>query len=508
MPALTRESLDRDIGWRSGIGSAHDDLGQVAPDAQRYFDQGLAFLHNYVWIDAERSFHQAERLVSDQPLILVALSYAYDGLDMHSAAREVVARARSLSPRDPHVQAHLIVRERELVAQDGGTDAAMAAYRAALDQMLTRFPADLELWLLRGLAESPHAGDRGQSSVPGAVRFYQHVASVAPDHVAAHHYLAHAFENSGNASGAAAEAARYAALAPAIPHAHHMQGHNLRRAGRISEAIAEFETADRLQRSYFDAEHVLPETDWHYEHNLDLLGTSYQYVGKIRRASELLRAAFDLPTANLIQAVNKRQWPLLLRLLGRTDDALRAARVLATHPHPVVQAAGHLEIAHVLLLQGQVPAAAAEASATRALLQTAGAPGVMLAPSMGLLQGELELRQGQRQQGEANIRRSIAAARALRGPDEWAEALFMMESAALSARSAGAWDLARDIANQMLQHDRFYGGSHFAAALAASHDGDAARAASLYDEARRLWAGADADFPPSVAIARALAANR
>ena len=41
-----------------------------------------------------------------------------------------------------------------------------AAYRAAVDEALAAYPQDEELWLLRGLAESPDPADRGQGS-PG-----------------------------------------------------------------------------------------------------------------------------------------------------------------------------------------------------------------------------------------------------------------------------------------------------------------------------------------------------
>ena len=98
-----------------------------------------------------------------------------------------------------------------------------------------------------------------------------------------------------------------------MPHARHMHGHNLRRAGRIHEAIAEFEAADRLHREYIKREQIPAEYDWHFEHNLGLLGTSLQYVGQMKRAEALLKAAFALPTGLLVQAFNKREWPMFLR---------------------------------------------------------------------------------------------------------------------------------------------------------------------------------------------------
>ena len=110
-----------------------------------------------------------------------------------------------------------------------------------------------------------------------------------PDHFAAHHYLTHAYKNGGRIQEALEQGAAYARLASAIPHARHMYGHDLRRLGRIREAITEFAAADALERAYFAQERVDPEDDWHYEHNLDLLGTSYQYAGQIRLAAAMSR---------------------------------------------------------------------------------------------------------------------------------------------------------------------------------------------------------------------------
>src|SRR5262245_66621793 len=102
-----------------------------------------------------------------------------------------------------------------------------------------------------------------------------------------------------------------------MPHARHMLVHNLRQIGRVFEAIAEFEAADRLHREYAAREKLPPEYDWHFEHNLGLLATSLQYVGQMKRAETLLKNSFALPTNLLVQASNKREWPMMLRDRGR-----------------------------------------------------------------------------------------------------------------------------------------------------------------------------------------------
>lgn len=57
-----REILERPIQLREGVGQAHEKVSTASAQAQAFYDQGIAFLHSYVWLDAARSFHQALRL--------------------------------------------------------------------------------------------------------------------------------------------------------------------------------------------------------------------------------------------------------------------------------------------------------------------------------------------------------------------------------------------------------------------------------------------------------------
>ena len=105
--------------------------------------------------------------------------------------------------------------------------------------------------------------------------------------------------------------------------------HNLRRVGRIAEAMDEFRAADALQTQYFRAESVPVEYDWHYQHNLDLLATSYQYIGQMATAEALFKKTFAIPSSLVVQEFNKREWPVFLLARGRAQEALDAANVLA-----------------------------------------------------------------------------------------------------------------------------------------------------------------------------------
>ena len=497
-PASTSilEVAQRPVSLRTGIGTAHDAVGTSSKNAQAFYDQGLAYLHAYVWLEAARSFHQALRSDPNLAIAHARLSLVYTELNAPAAAREALARARTLAAKaSPHDRRHVDLDVLRADAEAAPQDAAkLAAYRSALDQALAAFPDDEELWLARGQAESADPAERGQGSGSASLRFYQKALTLAPGHLAAHHYLTHAYENLGRSDDALREGAAFANMAPGVPHARHMYGHNLRKVGRIDEAIAEFIAADGLEKAYFKTEGIPVEYDWHYQHNLDLLGTSFQYVGQMANAEARLKASFAITSSLLQQEFNKREWPAFLLARGRVKEALDAAAVMIAHRSPVISAAGHVATGEARLAQGDFKAAADEANTALRLIRGVQAGGLVATP-LQALQGAFLLRTGQKEKGRSTIEDVVRKVRALPGPDNWTQALFTLERLARAARDAGEWDLAEWIAQQMLQHDPNYAGTHYALGLVAQHKGDAAASRKAFDLAKQYWSKADAGLP-------------
>ena len=485
---------ERPVPLRTGIGRAHDTISTTKTEAQAFYDQGLAYLHSYVWIEAARSFNQALRIDPTLAIAHAALSLAYTELDAPAQARAALDRAQAMTA-SAHDKRHVELRALQTAAEAAPRDAAkLTAYRAALDAAVAALPGDVELWLARGQAESSDPAERGQGSPAASARFYERALSLAPGDFAGHHYLAHAHENSGAIDQALAESATYAKMAPGVPHARHMHGHNLRRTGRIDEAIEEFSAADALESAYLEAEKIPLEYDWHYQHNLDLLATSYQYVGRMKKAEELLRRSFAIASPLLVQEFNKREWPLFLVARGRAKEALDAAAALVSHRSPVVSAAGHVAAGEARLALGQFKAAADEANAALRAIRGAEAGGLVAAP-LQALQGEFLLRTGQREKGRSMLQEVAKKARAAPGPDAWTQALFTLEAIAKAAREVGDWEFAAWAAGQMRDHDPHYAGTHYALMLAAEHDGDAQTARAERALFERYWKDADRDVP-------------
>ena len=58
IPSVPQALLERPVTLRHNIGTAHDDAGTKSKEAQAFYDQGLAYLNSYAWIEAARSFHE------------------------------------------------------------------------------------------------------------------------------------------------------------------------------------------------------------------------------------------------------------------------------------------------------------------------------------------------------------------------------------------------------------------------------------------------------------------
>jgi Tfp pilus assembly protein PilF len=480
-----------------GLGTAHENVGTTSRDAQALYDEGLAHLHSFAWIEAARAFHAALRADPQLAMAHLGLSLAFGGLGSSAGAADEVQRAQRLdATAGAHDKLRIALRAMQLSTIAHPDDGQIANdYKSALDRALASYPDDVELLLLRGQAEDASGGPPGMSSGAGAVPFFLRAVRAAPDQFAPHHYLAHTYENTGRIELALEQSRIFLELAPQVAHAHHMYGHGLWRAGRPNEAIEQFQQAAELSAGQLKAAGIPFEYDWHYHHNTTLLAAAYEYIGRMSSAGELLRREFDVPAPLLSEELDKRDWPAFLLARRRPTDALRAAEHLTGHTSPLLRAAGHLRAAEAYMAVGRVPGAGREADAALAELRTAGSGAAVLAPDLRLVQGEFFLRSGDRDRGRAMIRQAVSSLKARAGPDAWSQTLFDLEAAARSVRETSDWTLAGELADQMLEHDSGYAGTHFALALAAEQRGDRAAASRAYQRAIVLWRDADRDLP-------------
>ena len=503
-----RELLTRPIALLSGVGALHDPVTTTSKEAQAYYDQGMALVMSYEWIGAARSFHQALRLDPKLAMAWIGLSDAYFGLQDTDEANAAHAKAADLADQLSDSEKRRIqIRARQLDFVARPQDATKyAAYRKAVEDAIAVDPADAMLWILRGMVEEGTPYGHGQGGGVTSIALYEAALARSPDNFVAHHYLAHTCENLGLMQDALTHVEAYARLAPSIPHAHHMVGHILRRAGRTDEAIQQFLEADRLENAEFAAEHIPPGLDWHYAHNQSLLGLTFQYEGQRKSAETSLKKAFPLPAYVDLGEFNRKVWPEFLLSQGRLQEALAAAREVANSRSAMGRAAGHALVGRIRLALGNTDQAQIELAAAEQALQGMNNP-APFAPYVEGLRGEIMLKKKQLTEATQLLEQIVPAIRQLAGPDEWTESLFSLEWVFQLARAAEAWDLAEFTANQMAEHDKYYGGTHYALGLVAEHRGDAAGAHAEFSKAEHAWSHADADFPPMADIHKKLAGN-
>jgi tetratricopeptide (TPR) repeat protein len=503
-----RELLTRPIALLSGVGALHDPVTTTSKEAQAYYDQGMALVMSYEWIGAARSFHQALRLDPKLAMAWIGLSDAYFGLQDTDEANAAHAKAADLADQLSDSEKRRIqIRARQLDFVARPQDATKyAAYRKAVEDAIAVNPADAMLWILRGMVEEGTPYGHGQGGGVTSIALYEAALARSPDNFVAHHYLAHTYENLGLMQDALTHVEAYARLAPSIPHAHHMVGHILRRVGRTDEAIQQFLEADRLENAEIAAEHIPPGLDWHYAHNQSLLGLTFQYEGQRKSAETSLKKAFPLPAYVDLGEFNRKVWPEFLLSQGRLQEALAAAREVANSRSAMGRAAGHALVGRIRLALGNTDQAQIELAAAEQALQGMNNP-APFAPYVEGLRGEIMLKKKQLAEATQLLEQIVPAIRQLAGPDEWTESLFSLESVFQLARAAEAWDLAEFTANQMAEHDKYYGGTHYALGLVAEHRGDAAGARGEFSKAEHAWSRADADFPPMADIHKKLAGN-
>lgn len=495
---IPREILERPVALRSDIGNVHEKVTTSARKAQAFYDQGLNYLNSYVWIEAARSFHQAARLDPHLAAAYLGLCRVYVALEDIPAARASLDKAQSLSAGASDSERQKIEIQSRLVAflEDKENLSKFVEYRKALYDALMSDPTDPGLWILRGFADEGPGAGRGQTGDVDSIAFYESALAVSPDNSAAHHYLAHSFENIGQTEQALTHSEAYLRHSLSIPHAHHMRGHELRRGGRIEDAIAEFRKANELEDAYYKAENIPAQYDWHRAHNLTLLAMCHQLLGQLKATEQLLSQAFALPAHSDIGEFARKQLPEYLLSRGRTQEALEQSQILLQSSSRMARFAGHTLIGRALVAMHRTEDAEKELKAARdELVLVSPNDADRLRSYSETLRAEILLSEGKSAEGVGLMKSIEKDLRASLGPDTRSQALIQLESIAFRAREMQEWALAELTAQEMIQLDPSYGGGYYALGLAAESQKDSALAGQQFAVAERLWSEADPDLP-------------
>ena len=344
MAAAQHQHAAAGVKLLEGLGSHHHAITTKSPQAQRFFDQGLALAYAFNHPEAKRSFEEAMRLDSTcamchwgvafvlGPNINAAMDPAVNA-EAYAASRRALALAPNVSAKERALIEALAQRYADPAPENrAGLDSAFAR---AMRSVVTRFPQDDDATVI--YAESmmnltPWVyWTKEKRPLPGTTELVEALEKVGvrnPKHPGACHYYIHAVE-AVFPERAVACAERLAALMPGAGHIVHMPAHIYLRVGRYDDAIRANEHAVHVDETYIaDQRAESFYTIAYYPHNYHFLGFAAIMAGRASRALEAARAAASKIPVDVAATAPDLQllvaYPhLTLATFGRVDDVLR-----------------------------------------------------------------------------------------------------------------------------------------------------------------------------------------
>jgi len=389
-PSGTAPSLPAKL--MTGQGTVHFPITTASPKAQQFFDQGVAQLHSFWAVEAERSFRQAAELDPDAPMPQwgIAMVAAGDyrprfqldsnekifgkGNPLRASTRAVEAAGRAeelakapgkATPLEKLYVASIVAR------RDSKSKSPDEGYIQGLRKIVAEYPDEVEarlylaLHLMRGY-DLPDKTPRGTTME--SVAILRDLLVKAPAHPGVHHYVIHAFEGSIFAKDAWPSCQRYSELVTNIPHALHMPGHIYSQTGRWQDAVNSFAAAAENERGYIQADRLYGTG--HHGHNVHFLATAYSFSGQYDKAKGAAQELLSFKENPREQAsvdgffdAYRQGWFAMMRTLVQSEswDEILEGKTLPVYDKPREQAWRHWAMALAYIGTGHPEQAKAEA---------------------------------------------------------------------------------------------------------------------------------------------------
>jgi tetratricopeptide (TPR) repeat protein len=383
-----------------GQGRIHFPITTSSAQAQEFFDQGVAQMHSFWSMEAERSFLQAAALDPQAPMpqwgIAMAAAGDYrprfqlesypmrkpsskrsgEGIPGGGLGRAITAAKKAVELGNVPGKATPL-EKLYIAAVAARRDAAVkdrdAAYIEGLRAVLAAYPNEVEaktylaLHLMRGFTTPDRQPREGSME---AVKLLRELLTVAPEHAGVHHYIIHGFEGSTFAKDAWPSCRRYPELASNIPHALHMPGHIWAQTGKWQEAAHSFESAADQEVANMRADQLYSKM--HHGHNVHFLVTTYDFQGRYEDAEKAARGLLALEETPRERASGdnpytpfRQGWFGLMRTLVRFEkwDEILDGKTLPLYDKPREQAWRHWAVGLAQAAKGNVKAAKSESRA-------------------------------------------------------------------------------------------------------------------------------------------------
>jgi tetratricopeptide (TPR) repeat protein len=273
---------------------ASADLGDVdfvnsgSAEAQPAFVRGLLLLHSFEYSRAAQAFVEAQRI--DPRFAMAywgeAMTFNHPIWSEQDAAAARAALGRLAATAEDRLAAAPTEREKgylravEALYGEGSKRERDAAYSAAMKQIATRYPDDLDGRAFYALSLLGLTGEvRDTANYMRAAAVAEEVYEQNKRHPGALHYLIHAYDDTTHAPLGLRAARLYAKLAPDASHAQHMPSHIFFALGMWDEAIA----------SNIDSLHTAHMHNMGGYHPLHWLQYAYLQKGRRSEAEALMK---------------------------------------------------------------------------------------------------------------------------------------------------------------------------------------------------------------------------
>ena len=270
-----------------GIGNSHITI-KATPEAQAWFDQGLNLLHDFWDYESQKGFEQSIRVDPQCAMCWWGLAQA-EGLHHSPAwtyAKTALAEAARL-----RVQArgsdklYIEAAQAESAAKDDDHGQATAIYR----KLVKKYSHDPQarIFLAESLSDGYDDAGEPKAGQKECISILESVLRDFPNDSAANHYWIHAIEPGNHPEQALKSAALLASLAPTSGHMVHMPGHIYYRLGNYPEAERWFAASMTADERYMREQHVGPDNDWNYVHNMMYAIANLMEQGRLADANAL-----------------------------------------------------------------------------------------------------------------------------------------------------------------------------------------------------------------------------
>jgi tetratricopeptide (TPR) repeat protein len=327
-----------------GVGEANFPVSTKNPDAQKFFDQGVAFLYGFNHDEAALSFRRAAELDPDLAMawwgvaLVNGANYNVPSEpEREKAAYEALQKATALAPKATESERAYIEALSARYSGDPNADLPKqaVAYSQAMKKLSQRYPDDLHAATL--YAESlmnlrPWAlWNADGTPAPDTLEIVSVLESVInrnPRHIGANHYYIHATEASRSPERALPSAHRLGGLAPASGHLVHMPAHVYIRTGDYADAAKANVDAADADRAYIKRTRAKTGyTMMLYPHNMHFEAVSHTMTGDLAAAlkvTDLLEKEVgpNVASMDMLQAFMVTR-PFILVRFQKWDDVLK-----------------------------------------------------------------------------------------------------------------------------------------------------------------------------------------